>query len=302
MAFRILGLLGGGAKGMFSLGVLEEVEALLGGENIARHFDLVAGTSTGAIIGALIGLGWKVPDISKLYRENVPDILGGRGASARSSRLAKMANDVFGKDKFDKFKIPTAIVTTNFTHSRPTIFKSYVGAWNGAASFRPGFDRTIAEAVTASCSAYPYFNPVIFNLQGSDQELIDGGFAANDPSLFAVLEALGQFKQPVAEIKLLTIGTGRFAKRRRAWFDGWIQRRKAVQVFESTLETTGTTQEFVIKAVYPNLQWCRIPASGGDAAIHTDLLETDLRLLGDMHACGRTAFRESEKTFRGIFC
>jgi hypothetical protein len=46
MTRRILSLLGGGAKGIFTLGVLEGVEAQIG-RPLAEHFDLIAGTSKG---------------------------------------------------------------------------------------------------------------------------------------------------------------------------------------------------------------------------------------------------------------
>jgi patatin-like phospholipase/acyl hydrolase len=55
--FRILSLDGGGAKGFYTLGVLREIEGMIGGA-LHERFDLVFGTSTGAIIGALIALGY----------------------------------------------------------------------------------------------------------------------------------------------------------------------------------------------------------------------------------------------------
>ena len=51
--FRVLSLDGGGAKGFYTLGVLKEVEARLGCK-ICDGFDLIFGTSTGAIIAALL--------------------------------------------------------------------------------------------------------------------------------------------------------------------------------------------------------------------------------------------------------
>ncbi|QQS12387.1 MAG: patatin-like phospholipase family protein [Rhodospirillales bacterium] len=297
MPFRILALMGGGAKGVFSLGVLTEVEAVLGSP-LCKHFDLIAGTSTGAIIGSLLSLGWSVNDIAAKYQERIPWVLGARWPSTRSARLAELASDIFGHDRFDKFQTKTAIVTTNLTHSRPTVFKSYTsGAWAGSASFQPGFGRTIGEVVTASCSAYPYFHPVALNLAGSEHELIDGGFSANDPSLFAFLDANGPLGQAIADVKLLTVGTGRFATKAPRGFSRWIRSHPGIRVFETTLQTTAITQEFFMKATYPQLQSCRIPFSSTDFDIHTDLLETNSRLLDRMFECGRTAFRESEEVF-----
>ena len=49
--FRVLSLDGGGAKGFYTLGALKEIEALVGC-HLCKKFDLIYGTSTGAIIAA----------------------------------------------------------------------------------------------------------------------------------------------------------------------------------------------------------------------------------------------------------
>src|ERR1700726_1473557 len=59
---RVLALDGGGAKGFYTLGVLKEIEGLVN-KPLHECFDLVFGTSTGAIIAALIALGRSVDEI-----------------------------------------------------------------------------------------------------------------------------------------------------------------------------------------------------------------------------------------------
>lgn len=54
--FRVLSLDGGGAKGFYSLGVLHEIEGMIGCR-LHERFNLIFGTSTGSIIAALIALG-----------------------------------------------------------------------------------------------------------------------------------------------------------------------------------------------------------------------------------------------------
>ena len=51
--FRVLSLDGGGSLGVYSLGVLVEIERMLG-KRIHEAIDLVYGTSTGSIIGSMI--------------------------------------------------------------------------------------------------------------------------------------------------------------------------------------------------------------------------------------------------------
>jgi patatin-like phospholipase/acyl hydrolase len=58
---RILSLDGGGAKGFYTLGVLREIEGMIKCPLFER-FDLIFGTSTGAIIAALLALGHRGGD------------------------------------------------------------------------------------------------------------------------------------------------------------------------------------------------------------------------------------------------
>src|SRR5947207_11412096 len=91
---RVLSLDGGGAKGFYTLGVLAQVEAMLKGNPLCEHFDLIFGTSTGAIIAALLSLGYKVGDILSLYRQHVPAIMRNKRAGSRSQALATLATEV----------------------------------------------------------------------------------------------------------------------------------------------------------------------------------------------------------------
>lgn len=66
---RVLTLDGGGAKGFYTLGVLKEIEAMIGCP-LHQKFDLVFGTSTGAIIASLIALGHSVDSILDAFIES----------------------------------------------------------------------------------------------------------------------------------------------------------------------------------------------------------------------------------------
>ncbi len=65
--FRILSLDGGGSLGVYSLGVLTEIEAMLAPQPLHEALDLIYGTSTGSIIGSLIALKKPVDEIRKHY-------------------------------------------------------------------------------------------------------------------------------------------------------------------------------------------------------------------------------------------
>jgi len=82
---RILSLDGGGAKGFYTLGVLKEIESMMNCP-LYKRFDLVFGTSTGAIIAALIALGYEMDAIHDLYKEHVPRIMRARSPQKNRRR------------------------------------------------------------------------------------------------------------------------------------------------------------------------------------------------------------------------
>src|SRR5512139_331740 len=110
---RVLTLDGGGAKGFYTLGVLKEIEAMVG-RPLHQKFDLVFGTSTGAIIASLIALGHNVDSILELYRKHVPIVMSQKTAPARSAALKKLASEVFGDAAFSDVKTGIGIVTAKW--------------------------------------------------------------------------------------------------------------------------------------------------------------------------------------------
>jgi patatin-like phospholipase/acyl hydrolase len=69
--FRILSLDGGGIRGAFTAGFLAGVEERIG-HPVGRHFDLIAGTSTGGIIAAALAFGEPAERIEQFYLNHGP--------------------------------------------------------------------------------------------------------------------------------------------------------------------------------------------------------------------------------------
>jgi uncharacterized protein len=105
--YRILSLDGGGAKGFYSLGVLRELEAMLGCP-LHEAFDLIFGTSTGAIIASLLALGRPVSEIQDLYKEHVVRVMMPKSAAEKTAALNRLAREVYGDVKFCPPSAPTA--------------------------------------------------------------------------------------------------------------------------------------------------------------------------------------------------
>ncbi|MBW4591997.1 MAG: patatin-like phospholipase family protein [Brasilonema angustatum HA4187-MV1] len=214
--FHILSLDGGGSLGVYTLGVLEKVEELLG-EPLYKKFQLIYGTSTGSIIGSLLARGESVSEISKKYFQYIPDIMSHRSSSKRSQALKKCANEVFQDYEFndENFKTLIGVVATNYEYRRPMIFKSSRSLFQGGNG-EPGFGCKIADVVVASCSASPFFDihKISTTIAGKPEmpEMIDGGFVANNPTLFAITDAIKALKTPETKIKVLSLGVGSYPR------------------------------------------------------------------------------------------
>ena len=75
----ILALDGGGVRGVISIAFLERIEALFADKagapvRLADRFDLIGGTSTGAIIATALALGLSASDVKAMYFELAPRV------------------------------------------------------------------------------------------------------------------------------------------------------------------------------------------------------------------------------------
>lgn len=238
--FRILTLDGGGAKGFYTLGVLKEIEALIQ-TSLHERFDLVFGTSTGAIIAALLALGKGVDDIHKEYRGKVPEVMRAYSRAGKSRALARLAVSVFGDATFSDARIGLGIVAARWDLETPMIFKRSVDQAHGRrGSFVPGFGCTISEAVQASCSAYPFFERKVLIVQGSRVEVIDGGYCANNPTLYAIADALMALGREPASLRVISVVSAAIRTRNASGSAHWWVFCRACNCFKKRSTSTRT--------------------------------------------------------------
>lgn len=294
--FRILTLDGGGAKGFYTLGVLKEIEAMLGCP-LHKRFDLIYGTSTGAIIAALIALGCTVDEIHKLYEEHVPTVMRSKSASRKSKALAALASNIFGKRTFKDVKTGVGVVSTRWMTERPMIFKGSVGQAHGRqATFTPGFGVGIADAVQGSCSAYPFFNRKFVTTSTGDKvELIDGGYCANNPTLYAIADAVVALKKKREDIRVVSIGVGVYPEPKpglKMWFAK--KYLVSVQLLQKTLEINTQSMDQLREILFSDIATIRISDTFERPEMATDLLEHNLDKLNILRQRGRESFAMRE--------
>ncbi|MDH0343427.1 patatin-like phospholipase family protein [Chromobacterium haemolyticum] len=297
---RVLTLDGGGAKGFYTLGVLKEIEAMTECP-LHQKFDLVFGTSTGAIIASLIALGHSIDSILELYRKHVPIVMSQKTASARSMALKKLASEVFGNATFEDVKTGIGIVTAKWLTERPMIFKGSVTQAHGRiGTFVPGFGVSIADAVKASCSAYPFFERTIVRTSmGEDIELVDGGYCANNPTLYAIADAVQALRREHKDIRLVSVGVGIYPEPKPGLLM-WLAKKYlvSVQLLQKTLEINTQSMDQLRQILFHDVPTIRISDAYVTPEMATDLLEHNLTKLGVLFQRGRESFASREKQLR----
>lgn len=306
--FRILSLDGGGAKGFYTIGVLEEIEAMTK-RPIYQSFNLIFGTSTGAIIAALLARGESVKTVRSLYEEHVPTIMVPSGTVSRTNALHKLSRVVFEDQSCDVFKTGIGIVATNWKEERPIIFKSSVNQAHGSkGSFEPFFGIPVADAIIGSCSAYPFFSPhTVKKSNGDLVELADGGFCANNPTLYAIADATAALKVAAESIRVVSLGVGTYPapsiwKRARRLFTNWelIRHVPNADFLQKVLGTNTCSMEVLRGILFKNVETIRISDSFVEPEMATDLMEHDLNKLNRLVQKGRLSFAAYEEGLKGF--
>ena len=293
--FRVLSLDGGGSLGVYTLGVLIEIERMLD-TSLHEEVDLVYGTSTGSIIGSMIALGEDVGTIKKRYFDIAPDVMGRWFPRGKSAALRGYATDIFGNRTFEDFLIDIGIVTTHLEYNRPMVFKRHVSQAHGSrGSFRPGFGCTIADAVMASCAAHPFFRKVaIATPDHGTRNVVDGGFTANNPALFALADVLGPLNIERPRTRILSVGTGQFPEKMRL-----LSAFRPMKTLMTLLGTSSNTVNVLHDLLFGDVYMLRISQTFAD--IRTDFLESNLATLEKIFQLGRKSFEKYESDIRDFF-
>lgn len=302
--YNILCLDGGGAKGFYTLGFLRELEAALG-VPLASHFHAIYGTSTGAIIATLIALGKSAVETLSLYEANVPAILGAKGPANKSAKLKEVADELYKGFQWSDFKTRIGIVATNWTREKPLVFKDRAESAHGTkATFVPGFGCAIHDAVRASCSATPFFDPCPLVLENDGRiQARDGGFCANNPSLFALSDALSPKAMGLlpSSIRLLTLGVGHYPEPERSWLWKKIQKLPPVHILQKTLNVSANTTENLVRLLLPHVPHIRVSDRFETPELAMDFLESDLGRLNLLVQKGRESFSSRETELKNFF-
>jgi patatin-like phospholipase/acyl hydrolase len=299
---RILTLDGGGSKGVYTIGVLRELEAVVD-VRLSDFFNLIYGTSTGSIIAALIALDYTMEDIEKIYFDLVPKIMAGRRRKIRTNLLKAELERMLGDRRFDAFKTDVSIVATNYDSEQPLIFKSNKNqAYSRKGTFEPGFGCTISEAVLASSAAYPIFNRAkVTTANQSTISALDGGFIANNPTLLAITDALKSLNKRKEEVSILSVGTGNFYERPMNFLTKTLSYFELAKLFEKILKSNSNTTDTLIKLLFSDMNIVRINDTFNQPQYGTNMIEKNVDKLKLLYRCGRESFGPHEEKVKALF-
>ncbi|AIL13679.1 hypothetical protein IM40_09610 (plasmid) [Candidatus Paracaedimonas acanthamoebae] len=220
---KILAIDGGGVRGIIPAKILENLEARLKKKkHLSECFDIMAGTSTGGIIALMLSKPnasgyprYRANFIAQLYKtlgENIFDqsifhfifsLNGWLDEKYLQENLEKFLYLYLGdtqiKDSLTNVIIPAYDVNTHQT----VFFKKYDSQNDPYKNY---YMKDVARATSA---APTYFTPAIIkNLNETEiRTLIDGGVAANNPTLSACLHAFEIYGHD-NDFLILSLGTG----------------------------------------------------------------------------------------------
>lgn len=222
--YRVLSLDGGGLRGLLTSRLLERLEAARPG--FVAGIDLFAGTSTGGILALALAAGHTPQRISTLYRDKGPHIFAddtildafGHAdklviADYRNRALHEALEEQFGDLRLGD--LPRKVLVPTFDIDSEVVTQAGVRSWK--AKFFHNFPEESDDAeqlvvdVAMRTSAAPTFFPTW-------QGFIDGGVAANNPSMCGLAQALDPATggQELSDVALLSVGTGVSPK----WIEG----------------------------------------------------------------------------------
>ncbi|KQJ87808.1 patatin-like protein 1 [Brachypodium distachyon] len=206
----VLSIDGGGIRGLIPSTILACLETKLQAidgpkARIADYFDVIAGTSTGALLTCMLATPSpgdnKLPvkaasELNEFYLEHGPKIFPQKKLGFLN-KAANMVGAVMGpkydgkvlhekiKDVTGKVKIKDTITnilvpTFDVKHLQPVIFST------DEAKVDPLKNAYLSDICISTSAAPIYFPAYLFEVEEWKYNLIDGGVAANNPTMAAI--------------------------------------------------------------------------------------------------------------------
>lgn len=230
--FRVLSIDGGGIRGLYAatyLSSLARQYATTRGEDeldIGKGFDLITGTSTGAVIACALAAGIPLARIATLYQEQGSKIFPVKlpkkmdlklvlqmltrpkhlktGAAALKDALQTEFGDTTLRDIWEERQIGLSIPAIEMSHHHPWVFKTP----HLPHTKHRDDDYKLVDVCLAATAAPIYRSMArVENRSTSGSHVfVDGGLWANNPVLIGLADAL-EMTSPKGRIEIFCLGT-----------------------------------------------------------------------------------------------
>ena len=139
-------------------------------------------------------------------------------------------------------------------------------------------------------------------------ELIDGGYCANNPTLYAIADAVVALRKPYDQLRVLSVGVGVYPKPKK-WStpQDWIGLLvegvlgfTALELLQKTLNINTESMEQLRRVLFKDIKTIRVNDTFERPEMATDLLESDLSKLNVLYQRGGESFAHHEAALREL--
>lgn len=266
-AFKILGVDGGGIRGIIPAIILGEIERR-SGQPVSRLFDLMAGTSTGGMLVMALNIpdeqgqpSYTADEAALVYTLDGPTIFSRSmwrrmqavgsiaGAKYPSEGIDEVADRWFGDVRLSQALGDVLVTSYEIQTRKPWFFRSRKAREGSAEDF------LMRDVVRATTAAPTYFSPAqLFhaNYQNGFFAMIDGSLHASNPTMAAYVEARSQYPA-YEDFLVLSLGTGEHTRSidyeaARGWgLAGWSQ-----HVMDIVFDGMNSTVDYQLRHLLPS--------------------------------------------------
>ncbi|GJS90556.1 patatin-like protein 1 [Tanacetum coccineum] len=289
----VLSIDGGGIRGIVPGVILEYLESQLqeiDGHNarLADYFDVISGTSTGGLVSIMLTAPDKnnrplyaAKDIVPFYLENTrgifPQIEGPFAGIMKLSKamtgpkydgkfLRDLVTGILGTTKLSQTLTNIVVPTFDIKTMQPVIFSSF------QVPRDPSTNAHLSDICIGTSAAPTYLPGHYFKNGDREFNLIDGGVAANNPTLVAIAEVTRQVMKedpnffpikPLEYGRFLVISLGTGTKMQQAQYDaemaaewgvfGWLFNNGSIPLIEAFTQASADLVDFHNNVVFEAL-------------------------------------------------
>ncbi|WVZ17370.1 hypothetical protein V8G54_010352 [Vigna mungo] len=213
----VLSIDGGGIRGILPATVLDYLDKALKAKDpnadLAHYFDVIGGSSTGGLITAMLATpsphdptraAFTPAQIVEFYKQfvkvNNQSTRPGNGSQFDGEFLHNITRELLKETRLNQTLTNVVIPTFDMKTQKPVIFSNY------KLENAPYLNALLSDICISTSAAPTQLPPYYFVNDGVEFNMVDGGFAAGNPTQATISEVLQHNEYP--KFLVLYVGTG----------------------------------------------------------------------------------------------